>query len=133
MAIDTKWEKFQGGPTPLPGTELRATICRIGRIHINHRAFREMGKPEAVHLFFNREEAQIGLQTTSGRLPLAFPVIPSHKSTGYRINAAPFCQHFGIKISDTHRFIRPEVRDGKLILKLNDTVLVSRKRRKKKI
>jgi hypothetical protein len=110
---------------------MHVTLHRIGRIGFNKRAFLEMGRPEAVHLFFNREDAQIGLQPTSGRLPTAFQVLPSHKSTGYRINASPFFKHYGIRISETHSFLRPEMRDGRLVLKLNETVIISRNRKRK--
>ena len=53
-------------------------------------------------------------------------------SVGYRINASPFCKHFGIRLDATERFTHPEIRDGKLMLKLGETVIVRQNRRKKK-
>src|SRR5437762_1895312 len=128
MAIDSEWEKFHGGPT-LPSTDrFHVTINRGGKILLNDRTFRELGKPEAVHLFFNRERDQIAVQPTSARAPTAFPV-RKRTGRGFHIYASPFCLHFGIKIDATHSFTQPEIADGRLILKLSETVIVSRVRR----
>ena len=46
-------------------------------------------------------------------------------------DTAEFCRHYGIRVSETHRFLDPHFApDGKLILNLNETVIVSRRRRK---
>lgn len=129
MAIDAEWEKFHGGPSVPSSDRLHVTINRGGKILLNDRTFRELGKPEAVHLFFNRERDQIALQPTSARLESAFPV-RKRVRRGYHIYASPFCRHFGIKIDATHSFTQPEIADGRLILKLSETVIVSRTRRR---
>jgi hypothetical protein len=130
MIINSEWEKFQGGPTQATQTRLHATIAPSFKIHLNANLHRQLGKPAAVHLLFNRQRDQIGLEPTSPRLPEAFPV-KEHNNV-YYISAAPFCRHFGIKIDATHKFIRPEVSsDGKLILNLSETVLVTRKKRRR--
>lgn len=129
MAIDSEWEKFHGGPTQARGVRHYVSITRGGKILLNDRIYRDMGKPEAVHLFFNRQRDQIAIQSTSARLDTAFPV-RKRTNRGYHIYASPFCVHFGIKIDATYSFIRPEFsNDGKLILKLSETVVVSRPRR----
>lgn len=46
----------------------------------------------------------------------------------YRINFAPFCRQFGIKLERTEKFVRPELSDGKLWLKLSETITVGRDR-----
>ena len=69
---------------------------------------------------------------SSLRLPAAFPV-KLKTSVGWRINAAPFCKHFNIRIDSTERFIAPDLRDdGSLQLKLSETVTIRQIRRKKK-
>ena len=125
--VGVEWEKFTGGPVKPPGLRMHATIARGGRIHLNANLFKRLGKPEAVWLFFNRRTQQIAVQSTSIRMPEAFPVGTLHnKSTRY-ISASSFCTHFGIRIRQTHRFTDPHFSaDGKLILDLNKTVIVSR-------
>jgi len=51
---------------------------------------------------------------------------------GGRINASPFCKHFNIRLDSTQRFLKPDLRDGRLHLKLSETVTVRQIRRKKK-
>ncbi len=126
--VDVEFEKFTGGPVKPPSLRMHATIASGGRIHINANLFKRLGNPEAVWLFFNRRTHQIAVQSTSIRMPEAFPVNkPMSQSTRY-ICAASFCGHFGIRIRQTHRFTDPHFStDGKLILDLNKTVIVSRK------
>jgi hypothetical protein len=85
-----------------------------------------------VHLFYNRRRDQIALQPTSSRLPEAFPV--KEFGTGsYYIPANTFCTHFGIRIDATHKFTRPEISpEGRLILNLSETTLVTRTRHKRR-
>lgn len=46
------------------------------------------------------------------------------KSSGYRIQAAPFIRHHGIKITERLKFVRPDLGpDGQLILDLTRTVV----------
>ena len=132
MAIDSEWEKFLGGPTKPPQQRLYATINRANRILFNDRIYRGLGKPEAVDLYFNRERDQIALQPTIARLETAFPV--RGRGVGSReIYAGPFCQHYGIRIDATYRFIDPEISpDGRLILKLSQAVIVKRRPKRKR-
>jgi hypothetical protein len=125
--IEMGWEKFTGGPVKRPSLRMHATIARSGRIHLNANLFKRLGNPEAVWLFFNRQTNQIAVQSTSLTVPEAFPVGTLHnKSTRY-FSAASFCTHFSIRIRETHRFTEPHFSsDGKLILDLNKTVVVSR-------
>ena len=134
-SVDVEWEKFLGGPVKPPALRMHATIARGGRIQINVNLFKRLGSPEAVWFFFNRRLQQIAIQATSLRMPEAFPVgfHYTNRSTRY-ISAASFCTHFGIKIRQTHKFNDPHFSaDGKLILNLNETTIVSRttKRRSK--
>ncbi|MEQ1763499.1 MAG: hypothetical protein ABL984_10185 [Pyrinomonadaceae bacterium] len=127
-SVDVEWEKFLGGPVKPPALRMHATIARGGRIQLNANLFKRLRSPEAVWLFFNRRLQQIAIQATSLRMPEAFPIgfSSSKKSTRY-ISAASFCTHFGIKIRQTHSFNDPHFSaDGKLILNLNETTIVSR-------
>jgi hypothetical protein len=130
--VDVEWEKFLGGPVKPPALRMHATIARGGRIHLNGNLYKRLGSPEAVWLFFNRRLQQIAIQATSLRMPEAFPLrftSSTRRSTRY-FNASSFCTHFGIKIRQTHKFNDPHFSaDGKLILNLNATTIVSRTRK----
>lgn len=130
-SVDIEWEKFLGGPVKPPALRMHASLGRIGRIHLNANLYKRLGSPEAVSLYFNRRLQQIAVQAASSRMPEAFPVLDKYgRSTRY-INAASFCDHFGIKIRQTHRFIDPHFSaEGRLILNLNQTVIVTRRMKK---
>lgn len=51
---------------------------------------------------------------------------------GHRVNAAPFCRHFGIRVTATQRFITPEKIGDALILKLSETVTIKAASRSRK-
>lgn len=97
---------------------------------MNANTYRKLGKPEAVCLYFNRERNMIVLEEASPRMPESFPVL-SHLSGGVRIHAAPFCHHFGIRIDETLKFIRPDIEGRQLILDLSHTIVAKRLRKKK--
>lgn len=129
MSIDSEWEKFHGGPAQPPHKKMHATIGPKRKILINGNLYRAWGKPEAVYLFYNRSRDQIALQPTSPRVPAAFPIRENRKC--YEIAASSFCRHFNINISATHKFLDPDLTsDGKLILKLSETILVTRHTRR---
>ena len=92
---------------------------------MNRRLYQELGEPPSVNLYFSRVRDTIAVEpVTSSRLPESLPVIETGDS--YRINVAPFCRHFGIKLEKTEKFVRPELSDGKLWLKLSETITVGR-------
>jgi hypothetical protein len=130
--MDRKFEKFLGGPTQSPHDRIYVSINKANLIVFNNNCYRMLGKPPAVYLHFSRADDIIAIEPVhSHRTPAAFPV--NQKTiAGWRINASPFCKHFGIRMETTERFILPEIRDGALELKLSQTVTVRQHRRKKK-
>lgn len=133
MHIDRDFERFRGGPTQAMADRLHVTINKESVIGLNQNCYRLLGKPPAVYLYFSRARDIIAIEPLQNpRLPEAFPV-KSKNDAGWRINASPFCKHFGIRLDATERFIDPDITsDGKLILKLSETVTVRQIRRKKK-
>ena len=132
MAMDKEWERYHGGPTTPRETRMHVTVSKLGQIVINNNLYRRIGKPAAVYIYFNRARKQIALEGTSPRFSEAFPVKPM-RTTGYRIQAAPFLRHHGIKITERLKFVRPDLGpDGQLILDLTRTVVVEGTKRKKK-
>lgn len=133
MIIADRLEKFEGGPTPPPQKRLHVTISSTGAIRFNRNFHANMGKPPAVYLYYDRAAGVIAIEPVhSFRMPSAFPLLENQG--GYRINAAPFCRHYGIRVDATERFIHPELApDGRRwLLKLSDTVTVRNLRGKRR-
>ena len=130
--IDRKFEKFLAGQNKPSQEMLYVSINRSGRINLNANCYRRLGKPPAAYLFYNRADDVIAVEPLqSPRMPAAFTLKASHKS-GWRIDAAPFCRHHNIRLDSTQRFIAPEIDDGRLYLKLQETVTVCRPMPKRK-
>lgn len=132
MNLDSEYEKFNGEPNRPSVERLHATISPKGTITLNSTLYATIGKPEAVYLYFNRNRDHIVLAPTRPRLSSAFPVIRSKNH--FLVRAAPFCKHFGIRLDQTQKFVRPEPEsDGKLVLDLTNIISVAtnRPRRKK--
>ena len=131
MTLDREFERFHGGPNEPASKRLHVTISPGKLILLNRNVYNLIGKPAAVYLNFSRVRDIIAIEPASPRVPESFPVIQNHHN--WRINAAPFCRNFNIDIDTQLKFIRPELEGDALMLKLNETVSVSgRKRRKKK-
>lgn len=128
--MDRDLEKFRGGPNKPAQFRMRVTLSRTNVLSFNRNTWHQLGKPAAAYLYFSRTRDLIAVEPVhSLNMPESFPVLT--KTTGYRINAAPFCRHFGIALDRTLRFIAPELRDGKLELKLSETVSVEQVRKRK--
>ncbi|MEQ1646763.1 MAG: hypothetical protein ABL959_25135, partial [Pyrinomonadaceae bacterium] len=112
--MDRDFERFRGGPNEAIGNRLHVTISPQRLILLNRNMFTALGSPAAVYLNYSRQRDIIAVEPTSPRLPEAFPVIKNIMN--YRINAAPFCRHFGIDIDTQLKFVAPEIVDGILYL-----------------
>ncbi|HMT06396.1 MAG TPA: hypothetical protein PKA82_00220 [Pyrinomonadaceae bacterium] len=129
--MDREFETFRAGANEPIANRMHVTISPAKLILLNRNLFNKLGKPEAVSLSYSRKRDIIAVKPISSRLNEAFPVAPTGMS--FRINAAPFCRHFNIKIDQTLRFVAPAIEDeGILHLDLNQTVSVARTRRRKR-
>lgn len=128
--MDREFERFQGGPNEATSQRIHVTINPGLLILLNRNIYTKLGKPAAVYLHYSRTRDIIAIEPASPRLPGSFPVLQS--GSGWRINTAPFCRHFGICIDTTLKFIRPDIEGNALLLKLFETVSVGGRRRKKK-
>jgi len=130
--IDRDFEKFRGGPTPGPAERIHVTLDHKHVIGLNENVYRLLGKPSAVYLYFSRSTDTIALEPLQhSRLTEAFPVKPKTLNVGWLVRASPFCRHFNIRVEGTQKFISPDIRDGKLLLKLSETITVRTNRKKK--
>jgi hypothetical protein len=132
VAMDKDLIKFRGGPNLAFQERVHVSLSPTNVISLNQHAFSLLGRPKMVHLYYSRSREMIAIEPANDdRLGLAFPVLSRGSST-MRINAASFCRHFGSRLNTTLRFIAPDFRDGKLQLKLDETVSVATPARKRK-
>ena len=123
MALERKWEKFAGGPAKPMGEDVRVTINRKGLIYMNSRAYAAFGRPEAVALYYCREDDAIALEPAYPPNEQNFNV--RKKQNGFSVHASTFCRNYNIRVPKTERFIRPDfTAEGQLVLSLRETVAV---------
>lgn len=121
------WTKFNGRPNHSSRGKMRVTINWKRTIMLNQMAYEAIGRPMAVELLFDQMFGRIGIKPIRPDAPNAFPVKPVLKGTYRRINAAPFCLHFELKIEKTLMFTAPIVDpNGVLELDLSQTMPVTR-------
>lgn len=127
-------EKFMGGPTPPPRTVPVVSINHVSVLMLNKVAYEKLGSPESVFLHFSRSKNIIVIEPAhSPRMAGAFPV-KQQTPVNWRINAAPFCTHYGIHVESTERFTNDDIGNNgqSLVLRLTETVSVKHIRRRKK-
>lgn len=128
--MDREFEVFRGGPNEALSKRLYVSINRGHLIMFNRNVYSELGRPEAVHLGYSRARDIIAVEAASPRLNDSFPVRSDRYN--FRICAAPFCRHFGIRIDSTLKFVRPDIIGKTLFLNLGETISTVRPRRRKK-
>ena len=129
MNLDAEWEKFEGGPVIATQDRMHITINERGDIFLNTNAYRALGSPTSVMLYYNRDKDAIAVEPANVHVAQSFPVKQKH--SGWIIHASPFCRHFGIQVSGTESFVHPEINDaGILLLDLRNTVTVKGTSRK---
>ena len=128
--MEREFERFRGGPTEAAAKCVHVTSGPQKLIRPNRNMYNILGRPAAVYLNYSRKRDIIAIEPASLRLNESFPVLQTGHS--WRINSAPFCRHFGIDIDTTLKFIQPEVVGNTLYLKLNETVSVGGRKRRKK-
>lgn len=129
MTLDSEWERFRGGPRRPSNERIHITLNRKSELYLNANAYRVMGRPEAVHLYFNRKKESMALSpAASARLSDAFPV--KEKVPGsYIVHLSPFCQNFGIRVTKTQKFVGADLdNDGNMLLDLSTMVTVTKPR-----
>ena len=124
MFTDSRFEKFTGSPAgPRKNPQPHITIGRSGLIYLNAAAYKELGRPGYVTLYYSGEDDAIAVEPTFPPTPESFPV--TKKQHGWAIHTSAFCRRFRIRVSGTQVFLRPEFKPGILILNLRETDSIS--------
>ena len=133
--LDPGYVRFTAGPNIAQSDRIHVTLNQKGRLRLNANAFRLLGAPRSVVLFYDPNKKKIAVSPCHPQLADAFPVKIQAKDAGTRIIfAASLCRHFRIDLDTTERFIDPDIDShGVLHLDLTRTVTVGgHKRRPKK-
>lgn len=134
LTIDQQCEKFMGGPFVAYSERVWVTIDHRGRIFLNQKAYKMMGSPRAVYLYFNRPKNMIIIEKTeclTGNDAFTVKDAGGTTNTGRAIRASTFIRHFLIRVTGTQSFTDPQF-DSKhrLYLKLHETVGVTNRKKK---
>ncbi len=131
--IDRQCEKFMGGPTLSYKERVHVTIDRKGRIFLNAKAHKMMGRPFGVYLYYNRAKDMIILEKTDAITSTNAFVFKDTQHSSRTLWAGPFCKHFNIRVPGTVKFLTPSTDAiGNLYLKLSETINVSGPKRLRK-
>ncbi|MFZ1701606.1 MAG: hypothetical protein WBO10_12980 [Pyrinomonadaceae bacterium] len=129
MSLRGNWVKFNGLTKERGFNRHHVTINHNGQIHLGRKAHIDLGRPQAVTLYYEPALAKIAVEPSDPRTPGTVPLIA--KTFGaYYIPAAQFVRQNRITVAGTEAFIKPEINhNGIMILDLNQTTRVSRGRR----
>lgn len=121
---NSKWEKFEGGPSRSSRGRIHVTLNEKGALYLSAKLYNGMGRPGAVLLYYNREKHQIAVQPARVDRPDAFPVA-TKRNGAHWIYAQSFCRHHKIRFFASHKFLKPEITEERIvILDLNNTTPV---------
>lgn len=122
QAYDKTW-KARNVPTP------RAAIWATGRLWLNGLAWRSMGSPVWVRLFYSEERQQIALVPTNAPMPGAVKFAGRPGNWGASCAITGFCNRFDIPTDRSFAFEPDPPRpDHVLILDLTTAEIISRSR-----
>ena len=121
MNIETEWTAFEEPSYVTKKAKPRVTLSPTKKFCIGAKAFRAMGSPDAVLLYFDIPGNRVGMKKASLLLPSSLRVTRSSRdrTVGY-VSAGGFCNQFRIKPETTIEFNEITFeKDGMMILDLN--------------
>ena len=126
MTLDRDFLKFTPGPSFYERARIRVTINPKGEIYMNRKAFAELGKPDAVNLYYSPARQVIAVEPSHARHAESFTLRQRQPGAGgYYVSAARLFRHHRIVIKSSEAFTRPEINsDGILLLNLQETTRV---------
>jgi len=128
----THWKPFTGRRFQQNGadkTSLSISINCHSIIRINRAAYELLGRPMAVHLAFDDQQSVIGVMPGTLKDDTSFPLNEYTSGNQWTINAAAFCNQFGISIDRTELFSEPYMdSEGRLRLDLKNTFPVMQRK-----
>ena len=123
-----KWEEYDAGFVNQDPQRIHVTLNKRCVLYLNGPAIKALGDPDSVVLYYDPKLKTIGVKRASVARRNAYRLkAKSPKDPGQMLYAANFCNHYGIRPSNTIVFTDPEVdSDEILILNLNNTLSAQR-------
>ena len=121
------FKKFEGSPNGKSKEKARITLSPRRFFSLNAYAYRKIGAPCAVELYFDDHERKIGMLACDPHKRNAFQVRKEKGKPYHIVYAGAFCQHFSIKNTRTVLFYEADItKDGMLVLDMKKTTIVGR-------
>ena len=89
--LSHNFEKYHGGDIRPPRGDIWVSLSRQSQFYLNKKAFEVLGSPEAVSLYFSREDAAIAIE----------PAFPSFHEN-LRVRRGMNGYHISAPVSYTH-------------------------------
>ena len=119
--MEFDWEDFEEGEAYTTKQRIHVTLNKECKMFFNRRALDALGAPDGVSLMYDRRRSVIGVKATPLNRASVYKLRPKQrKYSGHVITAKNFCRRFSICPDETLAFTTAEVRDGILILDLNE-------------
>ncbi len=95
-----KFELFKArAARPVKGPA--GTVQARGAFTLNAAALEHLGNPDAVHLYFDREDNRIGVESADPGSPYAYATRPAGKGVSRLISAKTFMDAYGVPYDRT--------------------------------
>ena len=123
-----QFEEFTGRSTPSSSKMLRVALQKRGTMSLNRAAFKALGEPSHVILFFDKESRAIGIKPADGSVRHAYPVRKQEQAASYLFAAQAFCKHYDLLTGVTTAF-EPTLEDGMLVFEFDKGVEIASRTR----
>jgi hypothetical protein len=128
--MNSRWEQCPRGDVVGRWAALYVTLNNRGYIVFNRKTHELLGCSEAVQIFFDRTNSQIGLKPTPVSARHAFPVAKYGRHGGKLIRAHRMLREYDVIVKDTIRFHDAEIGpEGLLVLDLRTAKTISKEKR----
>jgi len=122
-----RFTRFEGSPNGKSKETIRVTMSPRKFLALNALAYRALGSPAAVELYYDALEKKIAIHRCDPTKQYAFRVRKEKGKEYYVIYAGAFCTHFMIRTKRTILFDKAELNpDRTIVLDLAKTINISR-------
>src|SRR3954469_23219554 len=92
-----EFEKFDRATRPVPDVST-VTFQKRGTVGVSAGAFRELGEPKAVTLYFDSKRRVMGIRAAQPEEPGAIPLRKQAASHSYLFTGVAFATRYGIPL-----------------------------------
>jgi hypothetical protein len=131
LAQGFDFEEFDKAAQPSEGM-LTVTWQKRGQVGLSRAAYNALGDPEAVKLYFDREQQVMGIRAADLSAPNAIRVKHQAASGSSQFSGVAFATRYGIELKDSAQRYTAEVHDdGFLVVDLKQQPTNASKSRKR--